>query len=117
MESISSPQDPLRESSRAKREQRQERNREHHRDSRGSGSRRRSDRETSVPHDEQYAISTKHTRPQQQQQPPVSNNRGSNRSRERPREPHRPLSQHEQPPPQLGTTTDMMENLEPCKLT
>ena len=103
---VSSPVDPQRESARAKREHRRERDREHHRDSRGSGQRRpqRLERESSVPHESEYAISTKQQR--------------SNKSRERSRgsrggnENERPLSQHE-----MGnTSTDlMMQNLEPCK--
>ena len=102
---VSSPVDPQREAARAKREHRRERDREHHRDSRGSGQRRpqRLERESSVPHESEYAISTK-----QQQR----NNKSRERSRgERGRgnENERPLSQHEP-----SSTTDlMMQNLEP----
>ena len=54
--------DPQREAARVKREQRRERDREHHRESRGSTGRsgtnntRRSDRDSSVPHEQEYAI-------------------------------------------------------------
>ena len=99
--------DPQREAARAKREQRRERDREHHRESRGSTGRTsirttRSDRESSVPHESEYAISTKHQQQRHHQ----------NRSRERPRQQRsqdneRPLSHHEH------MTTDI--NLEPCK--
>ena len=104
---VSSPVDPQREAARAKREHRRERDREHHRDSRGSGQRRtqRLERESSVPHESEYAISTKQQR--------------SNKSRERSRgsrggnENERPLSQHEMG--NTSTTDLMMQNLEPCK--
>lgn len=89
--------DPQREAARAKREHRRERDREHHRESRGSASRPIPRRESSVPHESEYAVSSKH----QQRQ--------SNKSRERSRGSNneRPLSQHEM------STAEMMQNLEP----
>ena len=117
-EQVSSPIDPQREAARTKREHRRERDREHHRESRGSTQRSshssRSQRESSVPHEQEYAISTKG-------QP-----RQSNKSRERSRgsgsrghheNNERPLSHHEIPginsQPMQGQTTEL--NLEPCK--
>ena len=112
---VSSPVDPQREAARAKREHRRERDREHHRDSRGSGQRRpqRLERESSVPHESEYAISTKQ---QQRNNKSRERSRGENRSsrgQHNSENNERPLSQHE-PGTNISNTDLMhMENLEP----
>ena len=112
---VSSPVDPQREAARVRREHRRERDREHHRDSRGSGQRRpqRLERESSVPHESEYAISTKQ---QQRNNKSRERSRGENRSsrgQHNSENNERPLSQHE-PGTNISNTDLMhMENLEP----